>query len=72
MRQFFPQRIHSFCRFVKKNKLFKGIRVILCSAMDASSLRVVAEKCEADGYLTKESLLGKWVLSQLAEEQKRK
>ena len=61
-----------FCRFVKKNKLFKGIRVILCSAMDASDLRVVAEKCEADGYLTKETLLGKGVLSQLLDEQRKK
>jgi DNA-binding response OmpR family regulator len=59
-----------FCRFVKKNKLFKGIRVVLCSAMKSSQLRGMAEKCAADGYLTKESILGKWVLSQLEKEKK--
>jgi DNA-binding response OmpR family regulator len=40
----------SFCRFIKKNSLFSGIRVILCSAMEEAELKAAAVAAGADGY----------------------
>jgi len=59
----------SFCRFIKGNSLFKGIKVILCSGMDPDRLKQVAGECGADGFVPKDSFLSKWVLSQIQEQE---
>lgn len=58
-----------FCRFIKKNELFSGISVVLCSGIDIEELKGVAEKCGADGFVHKESFLGKEVLAELLRRQ---
>jgi CheY-like chemotaxis protein len=58
-----------FCRFIKKNELFDGISVVLCSSMDVDQLKRVAEKCGADGFVHKESFLGKDTLIELLKQQ---
>jgi len=55
----------SFCRFIKANSLFKGIKVVLCSGMDPERLRQVAAECGADGFVPKDAFLSKWVRSQI-------
>jgi CheY-like chemotaxis protein len=50
-----------FCKFIKGNAMFTGIKVVFCSGMDESQLKALAEECGADGYVTKDSFLGKWV-----------
>jgi CheY-like chemotaxis protein len=50
-----------FCRFVKRNERFRGIKVILCSGAARESVEQVAAECGADGFLFKDQLLGKWV-----------
>ena len=59
----------SFCRFIKGNSLFRGIKVILCSGMDPDRLKQVAVECGADGFVPKDSFLSKWVLSQISEQE---
>ncbi len=59
-----------FCRFIKKNELFSGIVVVLCSGMDMKELKGVAEKCGADGFVHKESFLGKEKLAKLLRQQR--
>jgi CheY-like chemotaxis protein len=59
-----------FCRFVKSNEMFSDIKVVLCSSMDAAELEAAAESCGADGFVHKESILGKWVLKQLLKEER--
>jgi len=57
-----------FCRFVKANSQFEKIKVILCSSMDAGELEAAAKRCGADGFVHKETILGRWVLDQLTAE----
>ena len=59
-----------FCRFMKSNEMFSNIKVVLCSSMDAAELESTAERCGADGFVHKESILGKWVLEQLVSEER--
>jgi len=57
----------SFCRFIKGNSLFKGIKVVLCSGMDHEKLKAVAAECGADGFVAKDAFLSKFVLEKIAE-----
>jgi CheY-like chemotaxis protein len=50
-----------FCRFVKRNDRFRGIKVILCSGDARERVQAVAAECGADGYVFKDELLGRWV-----------
>jgi CheY-like chemotaxis protein len=50
-----------FCRFVKTNDRFKGIKVVLCSGEDREKVAALAAECGADGFLTKDQVLGKWI-----------
>jgi DNA-binding response OmpR family regulator len=54
-----------FCRFIKGNSLFKGIKVVLCSGMEVEKLRSTAASCGADGFVPKDSFLSRWVLEQI-------
>lgn len=55
-----------FCRFIKSNALFSGIKVLLCSAEDETELKRIVRDAGADGYVTKDSLLAKSILNKLA------
>ena len=50
-----------FCRFVKKNDMFKSIKVVFCSGEDRGKVERLVAECGADGYLLKDELLGKWI-----------
>ncbi len=50
-----------FCRFVKRNERFRGIKVVLCTGADRETVAGLAAECGADGYLFKDEFLGKWV-----------
>ena len=54
-----------FCRFIKGNSLFKGIKVVLCSGMEVERLKAIAAECGADGFVPKDSFLSRWVLEQI-------
>ena len=54
-----------FCRFIKGNSLFNGIKVVLCSGMEPEKLKALAAECGADGFVPKDSFLSKWVLEQV-------
>jgi DNA-binding response OmpR family regulator len=56
----------SFCRFIKKNSLFAGIRVILCSAMEETELKAAAVAAGADGYVRKDSVIAAEILAHLS------
>lgn len=56
-----------FCRFIKGNSLFKGIKVVLCSGMEVEKLKAVAASCGADGFVPKDSFLSRWVLEQIEQ-----
>jgi len=62
----------SFCRFIKGNSLFKGIKVVLCSGMEVEKLKAVAVQCGADGIVPKDAFLSKWVLEQIAATESKK
>ncbi len=51
-----------FCRFVKKNEMFRAIKVIFCSGETKERVRKLAEECGADGYILKDEYLGKWIV----------
>jgi len=51
-----------FCRFVKKNAMFRSIKVLFCSGEDKARMEKLVEECGADGYLSKGELLGKWIV----------
>jgi CheY-like chemotaxis protein len=53
-----------FCRFVKRNERFRGIKVILCSGEAREAVEQIAAECGADGFLFKDEFLGKWVAEQ--------
>jgi CheY-like chemotaxis protein len=51
-----------FCRFVKKNAMFRSIKVLFCSGEDKARMERLVAECGADGYLSKGELLGKWIV----------
>jgi CheY-like chemotaxis protein len=51
-----------FCRFVKKNAMFRSIKVLFCSGEDKARMEKLVGECGADGYLSKGELLGKWIV----------
>jgi CheY-like chemotaxis protein len=48
-----------FCRFIKSNALFKGIKVLLCSGEDIEELQRICREAGADGYVPKDAVLSK-------------
>jgi CheY-like chemotaxis protein len=54
-----------FCKFIKGNSLFSGIKVLFCSGEEADKLKRLAKECGADGVVTKGSVLGKQLLEVL-------
>ncbi|MBS1151851.1 MAG: two-component system response regulator, partial [Myxococcaceae bacterium] len=54
-----------FCRFIKSNALFSGIKVLLCSAENEEELKRIVRDAGADGYVTKDSLIAKTILDEL-------
>jgi len=51
-----------FCRFIKKNEMFRSIKVIFCSGDSRETVARLAEECGADGYVLKDEFLGKWIV----------
>ncbi len=51
-----------FCRFVKKNEMFKAIKVIFCSGEEREKVKRLAAECGADGFILKDEYLGKWIV----------
>jgi CheY-like chemotaxis protein len=51
-----------FCRFVKKNEMFRSIKVLFCSGEDKEKVQRLVAECGADGYISKDELLGKWIV----------
>jgi CheY-like chemotaxis protein len=51
-----------FCRFVKKNEMFKSIKVLFCSGEARERIARLVEECGADGYILKDEFLGKWIV----------
>ena len=51
-----------FCRFVKKNAMFRSIKVLFCSGEDKARMEKLVGECGADGYISKGELLGKWIV----------
>jgi CheY-like chemotaxis protein len=51
-----------FCRFVKKNEMFRSIKVLFCSGEDKEKVQRLVTECGADGYISKDELLGKWIV----------
>ena len=51
-----------FCRFVKKNDMFKSIKVLFCSGEDREKVAKLVTECGADGYILKDEFLGKWIV----------
>jgi CheY-like chemotaxis protein len=50
-----------FCRFVKRNEMFRSIKVVFCSGEERSRVERLVAECGADGYIAKDELLGKWI-----------
>lgn len=55
-----------FCRFIKGNSLFSGIKVLLCSAEETEELERICREAGADGFVRKDAILSK-VLAQALE-----
>jgi CheY-like chemotaxis protein len=51
-----------FCRFVKKNAMFRSIKVLFCSGDSKERMEKLVAECGADGYISKGELLGKWIV----------
>jgi CheY-like chemotaxis protein len=51
-----------FCRFVKKNDMFKSIKVLFCSGVERERVAQLAGECGADGYILNDEFLGKWIV----------
>jgi CheY-like chemotaxis protein len=51
-----------FCRFVKKNAMFRSIKVLFCSGEEKARVERLVAECGADGYVSKGELLGKWIV----------
>jgi DNA-binding response OmpR family regulator len=54
-----------FCRFIKSNSLFKGIKVLLCSSEEPEELKRICREAGADGFVTKEAVLAKVISGEL-------
>src|ERR1700754_2914719 len=54
-----------FCRFIKSNSLFRGIKVLLCSGENVEELQRICREAGADGYLPKDSVLTKVLAKEL-------
>lgn len=59
----------SFCRFLKKNSLFAGVKVVLCSGESPDKVAATARECGADGFVLKSQILAEYLSDQLAEPQ---
>jgi CheY-like chemotaxis protein len=55
-----------FCRFIKGNSLFAGIKVLLCSAENVEELQRICREAGADGYVPKDAVLAKVLASELS------
>jgi CheY-like chemotaxis protein len=51
-----------FCKFLKRNEMFKSIKVLFCSGEDREKVARLAAECGADGFILKGEVLGKWVV----------
>ncbi len=51
-----------FCRFVKKNEMFRSIKVLFCSGEDKEKVQKLVAECGADGFICKDEFLGKWIV----------
>jgi CheY-like chemotaxis protein len=51
-----------FCRFVKKNEMFRSIKVLFCSGEEKEKVQRLVQECGADGFISKDELLGKWIV----------
>jgi CheY-like chemotaxis protein len=51
-----------FCRFVKKNEMFRSIKVLFCSSEDKEKVQKLVAECGADGFISKDELLGRWIV----------
>lgn len=54
-----------FCRFLKGNSLFSGIKVVLCSAASVDELKRICKEAGADGFVPKDAFMSRWVLEQI-------
>jgi len=54
-----------FCRFLKQNQLFRGIKVVLCSGQSRAEVEAAAADCGADGFILKDEYLGRWLTEQI-------
>ncbi len=45
-----------FCRFVKKNEMFRSIKVIFCSGENKERVKKLVAECGADGFISKDDL----------------
>ena len=54
-----------FCRFIKSNALFAGIKVLLCSGENETELKRICRDAGADGYVQKDALIAKVILDEL-------
>lgn len=54
-----------FCRFIKSNSLFAGIKVLLCSSENVEELQRICREAGADGYVPKDSVLTKVLAKEL-------
>ncbi len=48
-----------FCRFIKSNSLFAGIKVLLCSGENIEELQRICREAGADGFVPKDAILSK-------------
>jgi len=48
-----------FCRFIKSNSLFAGIKVLLCSGENVEELQRICREAGADGFVPKDAVLSK-------------
>lgn len=55
-----------FCRFIKSNALFSGIKVLLCSGESVDELRRICREAGADGFVTKDAILSKVIARELS------
>jgi DNA-binding response OmpR family regulator len=55
-----------FCRFIKSNSLFKGIKVLLCSGENVEELQRICREAGADGYVPKDAVMTSLVARELS------
>jgi CheY-like chemotaxis protein len=51
-----------FCRFIKTNDRFRSIKVVFCSGENREKVAALAAECGADGFISKDEFLGKWIV----------